>query len=142
MIPNREADPRAGDERAERLLTFPIREIQPNPHYLNIFEERGLSLLKKQRGGSHLTLDRRFRSAFGISSHLCCTLWQKLKNEDIKKMTPDHLLWGLFLLKSYSFETTNSAFAGVDEKTFRKWSLFAIEQIADLHSQVVSLCLA
>ena len=54
-------------------------------------------------------------------------------------MTPDHLLWGLMLLKLYAFETQHAGMVGVDEKTFRKWSMIAIEKIADLHDEVVSL---
>lgn len=56
-----------------------------------------------------------------------------------KKIEPKHLLWGLLLMKAYSFETINSSMATADEKTFRKWSHAAIEDIADLHAEVVSL---
>ena len=56
-------------------------------------------------------------------------------------MTPNHLLWGLILLKLYSSETTHAGMTGVDEKTFRKWSHFAIKRVADLHEVVVSYIL-
>ena len=108
-------------------------------HYQRIFEERLLIYLRKERG-SDAIVDRRFRSTFGISSLVCSRVWQLLQNSptDMKSMTPDHLLWGLLLLKVYSFEVTHSGMTGVDEKTFRKWSHFAIVRIADMHSELVS----
>ena len=108
-------------------------------HY--IFDERGFAMLQKTRGGSHITADRRFRSTFGCSSLLCSQLWRMIEDNGlmVKGMTPDHILWGLHLMKVYSFQTTNCSFAGgVDEKTFRKWSLIAIQRIADLLPKVVS----
>ena len=109
-------------------------------HFQNVFEERALSILNRQRG-SDQTLDRRFRSTFGVSSHVCCRVWQLLQRNmnDLMKMTPDHLLWGLLLLKVYSVEVPNSSLVGVDEKTFRKWSHFAIVRVADMCSEVVRL---
>ena len=110
-------------------------------HYQNMFEEKGLLILRKQKGtGSNQTSDRRFRATFGTSSIVCCRIWKLLQLEkaSLKNMTPNHLLWGLILLKLYSSETVHSGMTGVDEKTFRKWSYFAIKRVADLHEVVVS----
>ena len=106
-------------------------------HYQTMFEERGLSFLKKHKGSDHI-VDRRFRSSFGISSRVCSRVWALLQEDDLEKMKPDHLLWGLLLLKVYAFEVANSGTIGVDEKTFRKWLHLAIKKIADLHAEVVS----
>ena len=56
----------------------------------------------------------------------------------LRGMTIDHLLWGLILLKVYTFESINAGMTGVDEKTFRKWSHFAIGRVGDMHEEVVS----
>ena len=108
-------------------------------HYQNMFEEKGLLILRKQKGtGSNQTADRRFRETFGTSSIVCCRIWKLLQLEkaSLKNMTPNHLLWGLILLKLYSSETVHAGMTGVDEKTFRKWSHFAIKRVADLHEVV------
>ena len=110
-------------------------------HYQNMFEEKGLLILRKQKGsGSNQIADRRFRATFGSSSIVCCRIWKllQLDQTSLKSMTPNHLLWGLILLKLYSSETTHAGMTGADEKTFRKWSHFAIKRVADLHEVVVS----
>ena len=113
-------------------------------HYQNMFEETGLFILWKQKGpGSNQTADRRFRATFGTSSIVCCRIWKllQLNKASLESMAPNHLLWGLILLKLYSTETTHAGMTGVDEKTFRKWSHFAIRRVADLHEVVVSYIL-
>ena len=74
----------------------------------------------------------------GLQCPLAETACHQRYEYDPGCLSMDHLLWGLMLLKLYNLETPNSSFAGVDEKTFRKWSYFAIECIADLHTEVVS----
>ena len=77
---------------------------------------------------STFTINRRFRSTFGVSSTVCARVWQLLKRDgNLEGMTPDHLLWGLMLLKVYSFETQHAGMAGADKKTFRKWSHIEVE---------------
>ena len=98
---------------------------------------------RKNSGMDGTVPERQFRAFFGCSSLVCSALWQKLHaargiNMILEGLSMDHILWGLMLLKLYNLETPNSSFAGVDEKTFRKWSYLAIECIADLHTEVVS----
>ena len=113
-------------------------------HNQLVFHERGMAIMGRRNAAMGGTVpERRFCSFFGCSSLVCSALWQKLHATRGWKMildglSMDHLLWGLMLLKLYNLETPNSSFAGVDEKTFRKWSHFAIECIADLHTEVVS----
>ena len=124
--------------RRRKAIRQMVREVL---HYQNMFEEKGLLILGREKGsGSNLTADRRFRSTFGTSSIVCCRVWKllQLDRRSLKIVTPDHLLWGLILLKVYSFETINAGMTGTDEKTFRKWSRFAIKRVADMHEDVVS----
>ena len=43
---------------------------------------------------------------------------------------PEHLLWCLHFLKTYSTEEILSARVGANEKTFRRWAWFYAEGIA------------
>ena len=88
-------------------------------YYQNMFEEKGLFILRKQKGsGLNQNADRRFRATFGTSSIVCCRIWKflQLDKASLENMTPNHLLWGLLLLKIYSSETTHAGMVGVDEK--------------------------
>ena len=111
-------------------------------HYQNIFEERGLIYLQKERG-SDTSFNRRFWSMFSVSGLACSRVWKllQLSPMDTKKINPDHLLWGLLLLKVDSFEETRSGTAWVDETTFYKWLHFSIVRIIDMHSEIVSYML-
>ena len=52
-----------------------IQKINEVLHYQNMFEEKGLLILRKQRGsGSNQTADRRFRATFGTLSIVCCRI--------------------------------------------------------------------
>ena len=73
---------------------------------------------------------------------MCVTVWNRIINNgataDFKKPPkPVHLLWALLFLKAYNREEMNAAMCGCDEKTFRKWSWFYVEAMADLDSQLV-----
>ena len=58
---------------------------------------------------------------------------------DISGMTLEYLLWGLLLLKSYSYKVVNSSLVGgVDEKTLRKWSWIIVDLISELEHEYVS----
>ena len=45
---------------------------------------------------------------------------------------PKHMIWGLLFLKQYNPEAISAGIAGVNEKTFRKWSWFFIEELPEL----------
>ena len=78
------------------------------------------------------TLARRFRAYFGTSPKVCCFLWTLIEDEIPKNEAPIHLLWNFMFLKIYSSENVHASVAGVDEKTFRKYSWDIIKLISDL----------
>lgn len=80
--------------------------------------------------------DRQFSSYFGIDRDVCEKTWQLIARQNQHRLQPNHFLWGLLLLKVYSTESVLSGISGVTEKTFRKWSWYAIDSISRL--QVVS----
>ena len=51
---------------------------------------------------------------------------------------PVHLLWALMFMKLYCSESVLAALAGgVHEQTFRKWSWYFVEEIANLQYKVI-----
>lgn len=75
---------------------------------------------------------RLFRSFFGTSPQVCAIVWDMLSTQRPPNSTPNHLLWGLLLLKQYNIESVNAVLVGASEKTFRKWSLIYVRLIANL----------
>jgi len=75
---------------------------------------------------------RKFRAFFGTSPQVCVIVWDKLSTRRPTNSTPEHLLWGLMLLKQYNIESVNATLVGVSEKTFRKWSMIFIRLFANL----------
>jgi hypothetical protein len=80
-----------------------------------------------------ITCKRRFRSLFGISTRICVLIWTLLSKQLGCEARPVHLHWTLFFLKHYSVEEVNAAFAGVNEKTYRKWTWLMLEELAKLN---------
>lgn len=72
------------------------------------------------------------RNIFGTSPQVCEIVWDMLLTRRPPNSVPEHLLWGLLLLKQYNIESVNAILVGVTEKTFRKWSLIYIRLIANL----------
>ena len=101
---------------------------------------------RKKEGASNVIFERRFRSFFGTSPHVCVQLWDLLN--PFEEMAPDnpglqveHLLWALLFLKLYAEESVHCGLVGgVDKKTFRKWSWLFIEYISFLETDLVSFC--
>ena len=89
----------------------------------------------------------RFHAAFGIPPHLVAHVWKDLCRGGFldhlgpRSLRPIHLLWALLWLKCYNKEGVNASMVGCDEKTFRKWSWFYSECIADLDKKYVSALL-
>ena len=75
---------------------------------------------------------RKFRAFFGTSPQVCEIVWDRLSTLRPKDSIPEHLLWGLMLLKQYNIETVNATLVGVTNKTFRKWSMIFIRLLANL----------
>jgi hypothetical protein len=86
----------------------------------------------------------RFQASFGIPPRLVAQVWKDIAQRGYlnhlgpRSLRPVHLLWGLYWLKCYNKEENNSATAGCDEKTFRKWSWFYATCVADLETKYVS----
>ena len=96
-----------------------------------IFYQLGLNITSNSPFLSCLTLERRFRSAFGTTPLMCSRIWSLLTSLPCGAK-PVHLLWALLFLKCYSSECIAIALTGVDNKTYRKWSWCFIEKIGDL----------
>lgn len=93
----------------------------------------GSRYTKTKSKESETTRQRRFKSFFGVTPHVCFLVWQRIKNEAPPGSEPKHLLWCLNFLKEYSDEHTRKAVLGAVEKTIRKWSWIFVKLISDLN---------
>jgi hypothetical protein len=90
-------------------------------------------ITRKSPALSRRTAERRFKSAFGVSSYVCHALWNMLVDQSLpKSATPIHLLWTLCFMKLYTAESVLASLCGCDEKTLRKWVWTMVEQLAKL----------
>ena len=96
--------------------------------------------ISKGRSSCEATEERRYRAFFGTSSIVTSSIWVRLNQADLlpKNGLPAHLLWGQLFLKIYASEEIHAGLAGVNEKTFRKWSWLFIKAISYLESRTVS----
>ena len=80
------------------------------------------------------TRDRRFWSAFGISSETCHLIWTILdtNNNGPLNAMPMHLLWTLYWLKNYPTQEVASTACGVKRQSFKKWRDAMIEALTSL----------
>ena len=79
---------------------------------------------------------------FGCSSTVCANALLLIMdgwNDKPSGATKDRFLWALSLLKSYDIEGNLSCNAGegCDEKTFRHWALFFLEELLENHVKLV-----
>ena len=111
------------------------------------FFNEGLLLMgqkprKKNRTYSSV-INRRFRGHFGVCPLICYRIWHKLYAKLYIVYNgsgrPKHLLWALMHLKLYNSEEVNSAIAGVDEKTFQKYTWTIIDLISDFNVVSVTI---
>lgn len=96
------------------------------------FWNLGHKITKHNENGSICVGYRKFRAFFGTTPVICAIAWDMLLASRPPKSRHEHLLWALLLLKRYSIESLNAALVGVNEKTFRKWSLIFIHLLSDL----------
>ena len=82
------------------------------------------------------TASLRFKASFGISVEVCVVLWN-IYIQNFPKPSHKHLLWGIYLLKTYPTESVAAALFGTTEKTFRKNSRVVVERIGSLVNLVV-----
>ena len=88
--------------------------------------------------------NRRFREMFGCSSTVCANAWLLIMdgwNDKPTGATKDRFLWALNLLKSYDTEgnLSGNAGKGCDEKTFRHWAWFFLEELSQNHVEIVCI---
>ena len=111
------------------------------------FEDLGFAMMLPNKSNAQRCNERtrleRFKSWFGTPPDIVAIVWAGLALTGWLRFThnpkPEHLLWSLVFLKTYSTEPTlASRVGGVDEKTFRKWAWFYVEGIAGLASKTVS----
>ena len=83
----------------------------------------------------------RFVACFGAPSDVVADIWNRiepmLEDDDAH---PKHLLWAFVFLKVYSTEEIHCSIVGwPSTRTFRKWSWYFVEKIADLKDDVIRL---
>ena len=103
------------------------------------FFERGKEIFrgrkKKTRHQKSLhTQPDLFRAFFGTWPATCSVLWEQVDpcTTIHPKSKSIHLPWALFLMHNCATECVNAAICGVDEDTFRKWSMPWIPAMANL----------
>ena len=78
---------------------------------------------------------RTFSAYFNLQCHQIARLWNKLCHSmphEMSEMKPVHLLYALHFMKLYQTSDVNSAFAGLDAKTVRKYTWKMIDILADV----------
>jgi hypothetical protein len=83
----------------------------------------------------------KFVSYFGTSPFVCSEIYRRIiaKGQLCHNFKPMHLLWCLLYMKTYVYETVLSGLFQSDCKTIRKWVWYAMEQIANIADEVVSI---
>jgi len=77
---------------------------------------------------------RQEKELLGVSSLVCYSIWEAIYEKLDDSAKPEHLLWALIFLKTYSSENTHSIIAGCSPVTFRKWSWEFIVHISNLNT--------
>lgn len=115
-----------------------IRELEDD------FESIAFGLFRQGIiSGSTKVRNRRMIAWIGSTPEMLARVWYLLE-EGFGGMLPrgatkERLLWALLLLKNYNSTEMNAAqCGGVDEKTFRKWAWWFLEELSFLESHVVS----
>lgn len=87
--------------------------------------------------------DRRMIGWIGATSETLARAWYLLEKDGEYIMprgaTKERFLYGLLLLKNYDTDENNAARCGsIDEKTFRKWAWWFLEELTNIEDVVVS----
>ena len=104
------------------------------------FVEMRKELMSRRKKVAAKTEMSRFRSMFGCGPSICAKLWIRisLAMEIANGGKPHHLLWALMFLKLYCAESVLASLAGrVHEQTFRKWSWYFVDAIANLQYSII-----
>jgi hypothetical protein len=102
-----------------------------------LFREIGIEIIGTTTYGD----GRTFIAFFGVTPLQVHQLWQLIVDAgggrwNDEKWSPCHLMWALLLLRTYNREEILAAMAGVDEKTYRKWTWILIERLAKIENLV------
>jgi len=101
----------------------------------------GQEVMRREGGKTTTkTFDRRYRSLFGTTAKRSADIFNRLIANSMLQVGAKkcHLLWGLMILKSHKSEAAMSSLAGgVDEKEFRRWGWFFLEQLSWLGLEVI-----
>ena len=132
---------------------FHIKIQQPTTTMSYRTDENTIKTLSKSMIGSPPGLDfrftdyERFKAKFGITTELCALLWNKMvktldlgpSNKGFSRLSPVHLLYGLFFLKVYptSRQSIGSLGVSVGQHQFSNYAKFMIRNIAALKNDVV-----
>ena len=109
------------------------------------FENLGLAIMGRQNSRCSAESRKcRFVAFFGMEPAFVAFTWRELITSGWTRFSgsrganPEHLLWCLHFLKTYSTEEIVSARVEANEKTFRRWAWFYAEGIANLDRKFVS----
>jgi DDE superfamily endonuclease len=85
-----------------------------------------------------------FRGFFGAPVEVVADIWNRIlpliHDEYKASAKPKHLLWALVFIKIYSTEEVHCRIVGwPDPKTFRKWSWYFLQKIANMKDDVILL---
>ena len=121
----------------------PSQEMNMPDKYLVVaFSLATARCLGRKPPGSEKIWNRRVVANFGAPVVVIAKLWELITNNLEKRpsgMKYDHLLWTMHKLKVYSSESVMvSIVNSPDEKTFRKWTDFFIQELFNLKDQVIS----
>ena len=101
--------------------------------------------MRREVEGSESVFRERYISYFGVSWNIVADAWLLARDWEHAPDTvlPIHLLWALMHLKVYATEPVLASIAGVDKKTFQKWSysvrFILSEQVGEKGSTVLKL---
>ena len=105
------------------------------------FIEYGTNILG-EKNLSPVEFSKQFISLFGTTPFVCARAWElisaKKRGRFRRGASPEHLLWALLFLKSYSKEAQISAMVNRHAKTVRKWIWYFIRCLSSIRDDVVS----
>lgn len=82
-----------------------------------------------------------FIGLFGASPKVCSIIWQLVLKNNQNDLpvgaSPEHLLWGMLFMKTYSKEDVMVSIVNASRKTVRKWIWWAATQISSLANDVI-----
>jgi len=109
------------------------------------FADLGFKMIGCKTRGTSKARARRFKAHFGCDPAAMSALWHELYKSGWLRYAgvrpkPEHLLFALVFLKSYASEEIHAALCKTNVRTFRRWSWFYAEGIANLDKKFVSCC--